>query len=398
MLKHLETLPPDPILSLGQAYEADPRAHKIGLSVGVYRDESGQTPVPAAIKAAEQRLIEHQTTKAYIGQRGAPEFLQGMQALVFGKDFTRTDALALTQTAGGCGAVRLGAELIAAAQDRNAARVWLSRPTWGNHVPLLTSAGLEIAEYPYYDRATSTLEFTAMMASLEHATPGDVVLLHGCCHNPTGADLDTAQWQSLADLCRRRSLLPFIDLAYQGFGEGLEADAGGLRLLAESVPELIVAVSCSKNFGLYRERVGLLAVVADGAGAARAAESHILALARTSYTMAPFHGAGLVGLVLTDPGLHATWVQELDRMRARIKQMRTALAAALADAVPQRDFSFIARQHGMFSFLGLSAAQCARLRDAHAVYLLDSSRINIAGLNAAAIEPCAAAIAAVIAD
>jgi aspartate/tyrosine/aromatic aminotransferase len=398
MLERLETLPPDPILSLGQAFEADPRPHKIGLSVGVYRDESGLTPVPAAVKAAERRLVECQTTKAYIGQRGAPEFLKGMQALVFGEDFARADALALTQTAGGCGAVRLGAELIAAARDRGAARVWLSRPTWGNHVPLLTSAGLEVAEYPYYDRASSTLEFTAMMACLEAATPGDVVLLHGCCHNPTGADIDAAQWQGVAELCRRRSLLPFVDLAYQGFGEGLEADASGVRQLAETVPELIVAVSCSKNFGLYRERVGLLAVVADGAAAARAAESHMLALARTSYTMAPFHGAGLVGLILTDPTLHASWVQELDSMRARIKQMRTALAEALANAIPERDFGFIARQHGMFSFLGLSVEQCARLRDEHAVYLLDSSRINIAGLNAAAIEPCAAAIAAVITD
>ena len=395
MLDSLERLPPDSILGLAAIARADTNPHKIDLTVGVYMDESGITPVFDAIASAQRTLVENETTKVYMAPSGDEQFNLGMRKLVLGQDSPalRDNRVSSIQAPGGCGALRIGAEIIQAA--RPGARVWVSDPTWPVHIPLLGSVGLKFETYRYYDPASHGVNFEAMVEDLKQAGPDDVLLLHGCCHNPCGADLTLEQWGVIADMAEAQGFMPFVDIAYQGMGDGLEQDAAGIRLLAERVPELIIAASCSKNMGLYRERTGITLFVCRDADNAEALLSQAAVAARRVYSMPTAHGAILAGKVLSDPALTASWQQELEGMCSRINFLRSALVKELA-AQCDRDFSFIANEKGMFSFLGLTKEQALRLRSEHSVYMLDSSRINVAGINASNVAPLAKAVASVL--
>lgn len=379
MFEQLKTLPQDPILGLMKTFRKDTRSNKVDLGVGVYRDEAGNTPIMAAVQQAQQRLLETETTKAYIGPAGAEGFNQLIGQLLLGGNHPalKDGRVNVVQTPGGCGALRMAAEFLKLCKPDTT--VWVSTPTWANHIPLLGGANLNIREYPYLDKATLSVEFDAMMDCLEQAEAGDVVLLHGCCHNPSGADLDADQWAAITDLVERKGLLPFIDIAYQGLGENLDQDAQGVRLMAERLPEVIVASSCSKNFGLYRERTGALMLISANAQQGQAATSQLLSAIRSHYSMPPSHGAAVVEMILDTPELMQAWQSELEAMCVRILDLRAALSQALA---PAGDFSFIERQRGMFSFLGITPQQVQILREEFGIYMLDSSRINIAGLSA----------------
>ena len=372
----------------------DPR--KVDLSVGVYRDENGRTPVLECVRRAERQLFEEQTTKAYVGIAGNAGFNAGMEAVLFGADHPASKAgrIASVQTPGGSGALSVAGHLIVRA--RPGAKVWLSDPSWPNHLPLLRLAGLTLEHYPYYDYASHRIDFDAMTAAFEALGPGDLVLLHGCCHNPCGADLSPDQWDALAELFAARGVVPFLDLAYQGLAEGLEQDAYGVRLMAERLPETVVVSSCSKNLGLYRERVGMTSLVARDRAAASVAQSNLGNIARGIYSMPPDHGAAIAGRVLGDAALRALWIEELGEMRARLNRLRRLLPAKLAERGAPRDFSFIANERGMFSFLGLSREQVVRLREAFHVYMVETSRINVAGINRSNVDYVADAIVAVL--
>lgn len=395
MFDSLPQLPPDTILGLSAACGEDPNPNKVNLTVGIYMDEQGVCPVFEAVKIAQQNLIDHELTKAYIPPVGVEAFNVGMQQLVLGADSAALAAgrVGSIQTPGGCGALRIGAELIYAAAP--GARVWVSDPTWPVHIPLLGSVGLQFESYRYYNPVTHGVDFEGMVEDLKGAQAGDVILLHGCCHNPCGADLSLEQWGVIADMALQQGLVPMVDTAYQGLGDGLEEDAAGLRLLVERLPEVIIAASCSKNMGLYRERTGVVMFVCRDAGKVAALVSQALVAARRVYSMPPAHGAILAGQLLSDPSLNALWKSELIVMCERINTLRADLVAKLS-TVTDRDFGFIQQEKGMFSFLGLTSDQARRLREEHSVYLLDSSRINIAGINSSNIDYLARAIAAVL--
>jgi aspartate aminotransferase len=395
LLNSLGPQPPDSLLGVMAAFAADPEPSKIDLGVGVYRDASGKTPIMAAVRAAEREVMERESTKSYVGAGGNRAFAAVIEELTLGAGHpARTAGRVVTlQTPGGCGALRLAADLIARAA--RASRVWVSDPTWPNHTPLLGGAGLPVETYPYYDAATGAVLFDAMSATLERLPPGGVVVLQASCHNPTGADLDAGQWRTLAGLLERRGLVPLVDLAYQGLGDGVEVDAMPVRLLAERLPEVLAAVSCSKNFGLYRERVGAVIAVAPSAAAAALTMSHLQALARCMYSMPPDHGAAIVAAIGASANLRRDWLAELDGMRERVAGLRAPLAAALRRATGGTRFDFIGAQRGMFSLLGLDAAAVKELKDRHHVYVAPDSRVNIAGLAATQVERVAAAIAAV---
>ncbi|MFZ2209361.1 MAG: amino acid aminotransferase [Porticoccaceae bacterium] len=397
MFTALESYPPDPILRLLADFRADPNPHKVDLGVGVYKDETGHTPIMGAVKTAEARVFAGEETKSYIGPAGVPEFNAAIKDLIFGtRHPVLADArVATVLTPGGCGALRVGAELLKRAAPETT--IWVSDPTWANHIPLLGNAGLRIREYPYYDREHSVLRFDAMLSALTESGSGDVVLLHGCCHNPCGADLNLAQWRAVAELAEKRGFLPFVDLAYQGLGDGLDVDAQGLRLLAERLPEMLVASSCSKNFGLYRERVGSLSVVGQSAQRAEITVSHVNNIVRGIYSMPPSHGGAIVAEILNDPELDRQWRDELDVMRDRINGLRKLLNNKLRARGVDRDFSFVERERGMFSFLGLSAEQVTRLIDEYSIYMVNSSRINVAGLSQANADYVVEALATVMA-
>jgi aspartate aminotransferase len=361
-------------------YRADPFDRKVDLGVGVYRDLSGNTPILDCVRRAEKDVLAAQTTKSYIGAAGREEFNSAVEELVLGSTHAaRRDRRARTlQTPGGCGALRVGAELIRAAAPT--AAVHLSDPTWGNHAPLLGSSGLKLDRYPYYDAASHELRFEAMLQRLQAARAGDVVLIHACCHNPTGADLDPQQWRAVADLLEHRRLVPFLDLAYQGFGSSLGDDAAAVRMVAERVPEALIAVSFSKNLGLYRERAGALIVVSESTPRADAVQSHMQHIARSIYSMPPDHGAAIAAKIFADPQLNREWGQELDAMRTRIQEMRTLLAQRLQEVTGDNWFDFIRTQHGMFSLLGVSREAVERLREKHHIYMTSDSRMNLAGI------------------
>lgn len=396
MFETLERLPDDPILGLAAVARADQNPQKVDLTVGIYQNEAGICPVFDAVAQAQRQLSDSETTKAYIAAVGDPAFLQGMAQLVFGETspVLADKRVSVIQTPGGCGALRIGAEIIQAAKPGT--RVWVSDPTWPVHIPLLGSVGLSFETYRYYQADNHGVNFNAMMEDLGHAEAGDIVLLHGCCHNPCGADLSLEQWQQVADLAQARGFVPFIDIAYQGMGDGLEEDAAGLRLLAEQLPEMIVAASCSKNMGLYRERTGATLFLSANSGRADAIRSQALVAARRIYSMPPAHGAILAGHLLSNAQLNANWRGELETMCQRIQSLRGELVNKLSAAC-DRDFGFIAREKGMFSFLGLTEAQAVALREQHSVYMLNSSRINVAGVNAANIDYLAQSVAAVMA-
>ena len=394
MFESLDVSPPDAILRLIAEYRDDPRTRKIDLGVGVYRDEEGETPILPSVKKAERRLLESQDTKAYLGSAGEPAFNALMQRLVFGEENAASDRLRTVQTPGGSGALRVAAGLILRA--RRAAKVYASDPTWANHVPLLGGAGLELELYPYYDPVKRALRFEDMLASLEARSAGDIVLLHGCCHNPTGMDLDADQWRAVADTVAARRLVPFLDFAYQGFADGLEADALPVRLMFDRVPEMIVCSSCSKNFGLYRDRVGSLSVVAGDAATAGKIHSQLMNIVRTLYSMPPDHGGAVVAGILGDDALRDEWTAEVAAMRERLRAMRALLVDGLRDAAPGHDFSHLVRGKGMFSFLGVSPEQVDLLKREHGVYMVESSRINVAGITHGNVKHLAQAIAAVL--
>ena len=398
MLEHLDRLPPDPILGLMAAFRADSDPRKVDLGVGVYRDDAGETPVMRAVRQAEQELLASQTTKTYVSAVGNAGFNTAMERLVMGEGHAAlaSGRLRTIQAPGGCGALRLGAELIRASASDSVVHV--STPTWANHVPLLSNCGLKLERYPYFDPATGAVGFEAMAAALDRLPPRSVVLLHASCHNPTGADLEDDQWRELLELVRRRSLLPFIDIAYQGLGRGVAEDAYGPRLFCAELPEVLVAVSCSKNFGLYRERTGALHVLSATPTAADAAISQLMRIARGLYSMPPDHGAAIVHAILTEERLRKPWVAELEAMRSRIQQLRDAAVQRLSVTCPRKDFGFIARQRGMFSYLGIDFRAVQELRERHHLYMLDDSRINVAGLRIENIDYFAQALGEVLAS
>ena len=361
-------------------FRADPAPQKVDLGVGVFRDLSGNTPILDCVRRAEKRVLGAQSTKSYVGAAGREEFNLAVEELVLGPSHTaRRDRRARTvQAPGGCGALRVGAELIRAAAP--ATTVHVSDPTWGNHVPLLGSSGLRLEPYPYYAAASHELRFAAMLERLDRAAAGDVVLVHACCHNPTGADLAADQWRELIALLQRRQLIPYLDLAYQGFGDDLTADVAGVRMVAEQLPEVLIATSYSKNLGLYRERVGALIMISDNETRADAVYSQVLQIARSIYSMPPDHGAAIAACIFADPELRESWVSELAVMRNRIKDMRALLAQHLREVTGNGSFDFIEAQRGMFSLLGVSTEVVGRLRDEHHIYMTNDSRMNLAGV------------------
>ena len=386
MFESLKPVAGDPILGLMAAFRADSRDHKIDLGVGVYQDDSGRTPVMKSVKLAEAKLMELENTKAYQGIAGDAGYNQLMMALLFGNNHSilTSDRLVTLQAPGGSGSLRVGAEVIQRA--RPDAKLWVGLSTWPNHIPLMGSAGFEIKEYPYYDKSTHSINIEAMMGTLNKVPAGDVVLLHGCCHNPTGADLQPEHWDKIADIALERGFIPFIDIAYQGLGQSLDADAYGLRMMAERLPELLCASSCSKNFGLYRERTGSITMIAESAEQAKIVSAQSMSTARQIYSMPPAHGALLVSLILGDDQLRANWQTELEEVRLRIKSMRTLLTNGINNNAAGMDFSHIKQQQGMFSFLGITSDQLNRLREEFAIYIVGSTRVNLAGINSTNID------------
>ena len=380
----LERQPADALLGLIGLYRQDPRPTKIDLGVGVYRNDAGETPVMQAVKTAERRLVETQPTKAYLGAEGDARFVDLLAPIVFGAALAADPGLTGVQTPGGTGALRLAAELVARGAGKTTA--WIGTPTWPNHAPIFREAGLTVRSHPFFDAATGRVDFPAMVAALAEAAPGDVVLLHGCCHNPTGAEFDAVEWSALTALVLERGLIPLIDLAYQGLGSGLEDDGSPTRSMLAAVPEAIVAYSCDKNFGLYRDRVGALWVKADG-GSLAVARDNILVLARSLWSMPPDHGAAAVREILGDAALAESWRRELEEMRSRITGLRAALADADARLAP------LAHQSGMFAMLPLSRDAILALRASHGIYMAESGRINIAGLRSETVASFVAAIA-----
>jgi len=378
MFEHLKEKPADKIIALGQAFREDPRETKIDLGVGVYKNPQGVTPVMRAVKAAEKQLWEEETTKAYTALAGDPAFTGAMADLVLG-DAVPRDNVATLATPGGTGAVRQAFDLVRMANP--GARVFVSDPTWPNHLSILAYLGMEVVNYRYFDSTTCAVDFDGMMADLEGVRAGDVVLLHGCCHNPTGANLTMPEWRAVVERLNTAGALPMIDIAYQGFGDGLEDDAAAVRYVAANCPEVLIAASCSKNFGIYRERTGVLMAVMQEAGLRTLTQANLAYLNRQTYSFPPDHGARLVSMVLTDNALRADWQAELEDVRKGMLKLREQLAAELQRLSGSDRFGFIAQHRGMFSRLGATPEQVERLREEHAIYMIGDSRINIAGLN-----------------
>ena len=383
----LADLPPvqaDALIALIGMVNADPRADKIDVGVGVFRDGAGNTPILKVMKEAEQRLRDTQLTKAYLGSAGDQRFAELLRPIVLG-EHAGDDRIVGLQTPGGCGALRLGFELLATANPQ--ARVLLGTPSWPNHAPIIGAAGLETREYPYYERGQGTIRFEDMIAELNAAETGDVALLHGCCHNPTGADLSQAQWGEVTRVVSERGIIPFVDIAYQGFGRGLDEDAAGLRMILAACEDAIVAQSCDKNFSCYRDRVGCLFVKTRTAESSAIAMGHLFKIAREMWSMPPDHGAAAVHIILDDPDLRARWLVELEAMRDRINSVRQRIAAA------DPRLAYIGRQYGMFSMLPLSPQQVLKLRQDHAIYMADSGRFNVVGMGDDQIDRFTAAVA-----
>ena len=386
----LADLPPvhnDSLIALIGMVDADPRPEKIDVGVGVFRDGAGNTPILKVIKEAEQRLVDTQPTKAYLGSAGDKKFTELLRPILLGPHADDARIVGL-QTPGGCGALRLGFELIAQANPN--ARVFVGTPTWPNHPPIIRAAGLNQVDYPYYERGQGVIRFEDMLAALKGGEPGDVALLHGCCHNPAGADLDDDQWREIADVVAERGMIPLIDIAYQGFGRGLDEDAFGVRLMLDTCDEVVVAQSCDKNFSVYRDRVGSVWIKTASADASTNAMSHLFKIAREMWSMPPDHGAAAVHIVLEDPALHERWLGELTAMRDRINSVRRRIAAA------DPRLAFIGRQFGMFSMLPLSKEQVLKLRVENAIYMADSGRFNVLGMADDAIDRFVAAVTSVL--
>ena len=389
MLEHLKPQPADKILMLMQTFREDPRTDKIDLGVGVYKDPTGLTPVMRAVKAAEKKIWESQNTKAYVGLAGDPAFLDGMIGLVLDGAVAR-ERIGAVATPGGTGAIRQALELIRLASPE--AAVWLSNPTWPNHNSIIKYLGMKMADYRYFDEASRGVDFSGMMADLQGLKAGDVVLLHGCCHNPTGANLDAAQWDEVIALLKAKGAVPLVDIAYQGFGDGLAEDGAATRMVAAGMDECLIAASCSKNFGIYRERTGILMAVARDDAQAKLAQANLAFLNRQNYSFPPDHGARIVSTILGDPVLRADWEAELEEIRGTMLGLRTQLADELRRLSNSDRFDFIAHHRGMFSRIGTTPEKVEKMRAESGIYMVSDSRMNIAGLNAETIPILAKAI------
>lgn len=398
MFEQLKAIPPDPILGIIAAYSADPNPKKIDLGIGVYRDEQGNTPMLDCVVEAEKQLLATQTTKTYLGPKGVVGFNEAITELILGKDNAalRQGRVRTVQTPGGTGALRVAADLIKVASPE--AELWASDPTWANHLALFPGAGVTLHDYPYYDARTSSLRFDDMVEALQQRGPGDLVLFHGCCHNPSGISPDPDQWHVIADIAAERGFTPVVDMAYMGLERGVEEDCLAIRLFSEQCPELIFASSCSKNFAMYRERVGAITVIAQTEEKAAAAESVIHNVTRKNYSMPPTHGPAVIDIILHSDELRAQWLTELGTMRDRINGLRKTISEKIAASGIDRDFSFIARQSGMFSFLGLTVEQVHRLRDEFAIYTVNSSRVNVASFNESNMDYFVQALASVLSE
>lgn len=393
MLTNLQPQPEDKIIALIAAFRADKRAEKIDLGVGVYKDASGVTPVMRAVKAAEKQLVAEQTSKSYVGLTGDPEFTAAMAGLLFGDDVDMS-SMAAAATPGGTGAVRLAFELAQLLNPKT--RVWVSMPTWPNHPAIVKYLGIELKEYRYFDTETGEVDLAGMLEDLSDVREGDVVLLHGCCHNPTGANLTSADWDKVIAKVRDTKALAMVDIAYQGFGDGLDDDAAFTRKIVSELPEVLIAASCSKNFGVYRERTGILFAKVPNADLKPVAQANLASLNRLNYSFPPDHGAKVVTMILQDDALRADWQAELEDMRQGMLDLRVMLADELRKRTNSNRFDFVAEHRGMFSRLGLSPEQVEQLRSDHAVYMVGDSRINIAGLNKTSVPILAEAIAQVL--
>ena len=389
MFSALKAQDPDKILMLMQQFKDDPRDTKVDLGVGVYKDASGNTPVMASVKEAEHRLWEDQSTKSYVGLTGDPAFSDAMISLVLGNAVPRAQ-VASAATPGGTGAVRQAFEIIRLANPK--ARVFVSDPTWPNHLSMLDYLGMERVAYRYFDSETRGVDFNGMIEDISTARAGDVVLLHGCCHNPTGANLNLVEWQAVIDVLLKTGAVPMVDIAYQGFGEGLDTDAQATRLVAASVPECLIAASCSKNFGIYRERTGLLMAVSQDAAQRGLSQDTLAFLNRQNYSFPPDHGARLVTMILNDEGLRENWAQELETVRLSMLDLRQALADELQRVSGSDRFGFLAQHRGMFSRLGTTPDLVEKMRVDYGIYMVGDSRMNIAGLNKQSIPILAKAI------
>lgn len=396
MFGNLKAMPADPILGLLAKYREDTNPLKVDLGVGVYKNDAGETVVLDCVKKAEQHRTDTEQSKVYIGPTGSELFNEQMNQLIFGADHPALNnhRVSTVSTPGGTGALRVAGEFIKSCKP--GATIWVSNPTWGNHIGLFKAAGLVIREYPYYNYETKALDFDELLATLKLVSPEDVVLLHACCHNPCGMDLTPEQWQQVADVAIEVGFTPLVDMAYQGFGDGLDEDAYGLRLLASTVKEMIVCSSCSKNFGLYRERIGACSVMGADKQGTEIAKSNLLSVIRCIYSMPPAHGAAIVETILTSDELRDEWYHELEEMRERINGNRQLLVDKLIENGVTRDFSFITRQKGMFSFLGITPEQVQRLQDEFSIYMVGSSRISIAGISTTNVDYLAKAIATVL--
>ncbi|CAM3877713.1 Aspartate aminotransferase [Vibrio aerogenes CECT 7868] len=396
MFEKVAAAPADPILGLTEEFKKDSRKEKINLGVGIYKDENGSTPVLKTVKKAEAKLLETESTKSYLTIDGTAEYALAVQQLLFGADseIISTQRAKTAQAPGGTGALRLAGEFIK--RHLGNVKIWISNPTWANHQSVFKAAGLEIAQYAYYNAESKEKDFAAMIADLENATPGDIVLLHGCCHNPTGIDPTTEEWETLAKMVAEKQLLPLFDFAYQGFAKGVEEDAEGLRIFSRYNRELLIASSFSKNFGLYSERVGAFTLVAESEEIAVQAFSQVKAIIRSVYSNPPAHGSAVVTTILNSPELYQEWLNEVAEMRDRIQEMRTLFVDTLKEYGVQQDFSFISRQNGMFSFSGLNKDQVEQLKTDFGIYIVGSGRISVAGMTKANMQPLCKAIAAVL--
>lgn len=396
MFSSVELAPRDPILGMTEAFNADTRPAKINLGVGVYCDENGKIPLLAAVRQAERARLESAPTRGYLPIEGIAGYNAAVQKLLFREDspVIAEGRVATFECLGGTGALKVGADFLKRLNPE--ATVWISDPSWENHRALFEAAGFKVQSYPYYDAATHGLNFEAMLARLGAIASGSIVVLHACCHNPTGVDLNPQQWAQVVDLLQRRGLVPFLDCAYQGFGDGIDADAAAVRMFADSGASFFVASSFSKSFSLYGERVGALSIVTGSREETARVISQVKRVVRTNYSNPPTHGAAVVTAILTNPELRAEWERELTGMRERIRAMREGLVARLAERGVARDFSFVTAQRGMFSYSGLSAAQVDRLREEFAIYAISTGRICIAALNARNIDYVADSIAKVL--
>lgn len=396
MFDKVVAAPADPILGLTELFKKDTRAEKINLGVGIYKDEQGTTPVLATVKQAEAALLESEKTKSYLTIEGTAEYGLAVQKLLFGEqsDIVVSKKAKTAQAPGGTGALRVAGEFIK--RQLGAPKIWISNPTWANHNGVFTAAGLETVQYGYYNAETKEKDFAAMVADLQQASEGDIVLLHGCCHNPTGIDPTQDEWLELAKLCAEKKLMPLFDFAYQGFAKGVEEDAAGLRTFAKYNKEILVASSFSKNFGLYNERVGAFTLVAESEEVAATAFSQVKAIIRSIYSNPPAHGAAVVTYILNNAELRAEWEKEVAEMRDRIQEMRSLFVETLKANGVTEDFSFIERQNGMFSFSGLTKEQVERLKQEFGIYIVGSGRISVAGMTKSNMEPLCKGIAAVL--